>query len=158
MKTRILPHFVVLFLTLATSACKKNDRLTFDEPMISLRTYVGWCAPNDSLTIGKDHSLWIHYASCNDEVGVKKQWATESTDHEELLELLSTGDFTALDMNECGACYDGTTYTVTVRDGNRKHSISLEGIHSTGGQTQNGMPGKLLAKLLSIIEKQAEKQ
>ena len=157
MKTKICFHFSLLLLTLATLACNKNDNLTFDEPVISLRTYVGWCGANDSLTIGSDNSLWVHYASCNDKVGVKKQWATESNDHQALMEILNTGDFTALDINECGHCVDGVTFELVVQQNGEKHSVRLSHDTTAAAQEQNGMAIKLLDKMRAIIEKQAEK-
>ncbi len=157
MKTKMFPYFAVLFLTVVTLACSKKDNepvITFEEPVISLRTYVGWCASNDSLTIGRDNSLWIHYASCSDRVGVKKQWETDLGDYQELMDILDAGNFTALDFDECGHCVDGVTYELAVQQHGERHSIRL----SHAYRDQDGMAADLLSKLRDILERLAEKQ
>ncbi|MBK1442631.1 hypothetical protein JHJ32_21705 [Parapedobacter sp. ISTM3] len=161
MKLTTLFRISLLFLPAIVTCTKKSHTadeafLSFEEPAISLRTYVGWCAANDSLTISKNNSLWIHYASCQDETGVKKQWLTDPRDLEELQEILATGDFGSLDINECGHCADGITYVLTVQDKGKRHRIRLSHSSTTAAQAQEGMAIRLLDKMTDIIERQTQ--
>lgn len=135
----------------ATEEFRESDGLT-----ISLRTYVGWCATNDSLTINQSQVLWINYENCTDNQGVKTVKGTRGEDFAALEQILGKGDFFALNIIECGHCYDAITYQVTVQDGLSKHTIYMAGRSSDAALEQNGIAPELLAKLEEILQNQRD--
>lgn len=153
MAKQSLLYSSVFLLMLALAACKKNDNLEFEKPIISLRTEWGWCGRGDSLLVSQNASVWIHYpSSCNDEQRQKQQYNTEESDYQELLDILKQGDFTKLNINDCGVCTDGVTFTITVSTEEGTHAISIAHYTLPGTlEQQNGMARKLRDKLLEIL-------
>jgi len=157
MATQFPMHrIVILFLGMALFTCKKSDRPVFERPVISLRTLGGWCIANDSLTIDRSNTLYIKYNGCSDEIGYTNRMETNGTDYQELMEILGTGDFRKLNINESGLAYDGNASIITVRDRTWQHSVSLESETSEAAQQQNALAVRLFSKLRGIQDKLSE--
>ena len=124
----ITPLIILIFLGLAS--CQKSAYVhQFDknELQISISSRGGWCAGADSLTIGAEKTVYVHRKTCKDDFKTENL-DTNSPEWNALVSLLDTDKFNAVDINECGVCYDGTDLRITVKQGNFRHSILFDKI------------------------------
>ncbi|MFC7526368.1 hypothetical protein ACFQRK_20590 [Parapedobacter sp. GCM10030251] len=153
---KVMLVLVVAAMTPSIWGCSKSNHASVVKPVISLRTLAGWCAINDSLSVDKNNMRYIAYERCTDEIRYNKEVATTEADYQALLQILRTGDFTQLDIQEGGLAYDGYAYIITVRDHAWEHTISLENENSEAAQQQNALAVRLLRKLKDIRDRLSE--
>ncbi|GAB3417866.1 hypothetical protein GCM10027516_12090 [Niabella aquatica] len=100
------------------------------ELQISHTTVCGWCAPGDSLTMGKENTVFIYLPSSCDSKGQSKVQETNNAEWNELISLLNREKFNSIGLNVCNVCADGCDARVTIRQGNASHSISYGNINN----------------------------
>lgn len=126
MRTTII--LLIAITLLPISSCRKNansHQFNKNELQISISTRSGWCAGGDSLTLGVRTTVYLHQKKCTDDF-IPETLATNSSDWSELISLLDIDKFNNLNLDECGACYDGTDFTVTIKQRSFNHSIRFD--------------------------------
>lgn len=139
-------------------SCQKSAYVhQFDknEIQISISSRGGWCAGADSLTMAAKKTIYVHKKTCKDEFKTENL-QTSSVEWGELISLLNTDDFESVNLNSCGVCYDGTDFTVTVKQGNFEHAIRFDKLNDPKLATIKPFIDKLMA-LRNQYKRQFEK-
>lgn len=108
-----------IVFSLMLTACSSEDDVDLKNILplesISFEGRCGWCAGGVSIIITKDKKVkYLKSSPCSPEDNVEKERLLTEEEIQGLNEVFELETFLAIDLDQCGKCYDGCDETIKV--------------------------------------------
>ena len=126
-RTIILISFVVILASCESESIQTE--INEDELQVTIGRICGWCAGADSLTITENITTYDFW-KCNEMVATESGQTNEAH-WNSIISLLDIDEFTRININECGVCYDGCETWISIRDSTLHHQIRFVNVDTS---------------------------
>ena len=127
MKKYLLPFIMISFFL---SACSDLDEAKNELPFkeISFTQLCGWCANGQLIQIKKNGDIkYVKTFPCDPDSNIEIERTLTAEEIDNIKETFNMDDFLAIDLDQCGECYDGCDDTLILKGlDDENHSIRYD--------------------------------